>query len=172
MRPKSNKQPIVITGFMAAGKTRVALALANLLGRAAIDLDDLVTKSTGRTPGEIIEQDGEASFRQIETDALRSALKENAVVVIALGGGAWINPENRLLINQFNCRTVWLDAPFALCWMRIIATAAHRPLAPDEAATRNLYNQRRDLYQLAQLRIEMDESATAEGIARQITLLL
>jgi hypothetical protein len=35
-----------------------------------------------------------------------------------------------------------------------------------------LYNQRRDLYQLAQLRIEMDESATAEGIARQITLLL
>src|SRR6185369_1447859 len=105
-------QQLIIVGFMGSGKTTVAREVARRLNRAMIDLDDFIRTSTGRSPAEIIQQDGEPGFREIETRLLDEALQQNSAAVIAAGGGAWTIPENRRLISKLGARTVWLDAPF------------------------------------------------------------
>jgi len=123
---------IVIIGFMGSGKTTVAQALAQRLGCEMIDLDSFITESEGRSPAGIIEEDGESAFREIETRALREVLEKTTHQVIALGGGAWTIAANRALTTAHDCLSVWLDAPFELCWQRIQSGGnTVRPLAPD-----------------------------------------
>jgi shikimate kinase len=168
-------QPIIITGFMGSGKTTVARALARTLNCRAIDLDQLITERAGRTPKEIIDQDGESAFREMETRLLREVLEQDSARVIALGGGAWTLPGNRDLIAQHDGFTVWLDVPFELCWQRITATGSDRPLARREEQARSLYEERRPIYELAALRVTADahksvnESASAIAEALQHT---
>ena len=121
----------------------VAEALAQRLGCAMVDLDSFITDREGRSPAEIIVQDSEPSFREIETQALKVVLEENVARVIALGGGAWMIEANRALVAQHDCLSVWLDAPFELCWERIKSSGATRPLAPDRESAQALYDSRR-----------------------------
>jgi len=165
---------IVIVGFMGSGKTTVANALARQLGCDSIDLDSFITERKGRSPAEIIEQDGEAAFREIETQALRDALENSDARVIALGGGAWTIEANRALVAEHDCLSIWLDAPFELCWDRIISSAnTIRPMAPDRESAQNLFQVRRDSYELAQLRLVMSKTAAPdETVAELATSLL
>jgi shikimate kinase len=144
---------IVIIGFMGCGKTTVAEALAERLGCAKLDLDSFITDREGHTPAEIIVQDSEPSFREIETRALKAVLEEHAARVIALGGGAWTIEANRALMAQHDCLSVWLDAPFEVCWERILISATVRPLAPDRESARMRYDSRRADYGTARLRL-------------------
>ena len=166
--------PVVITGFMCAGKTTAARELARLIGGPVIDLDESVAEAEGRTPRELIEEEGEAYFREAEARALRHALERGAARIVALGGGAWIVPENREMIGRRGSRTVWLDAPFELCWQRIEAESAKagRPLARDIETARALYQARRGLYALAEHRVEVTAGRTAESVAAEIANLL
>lgn len=165
----SISHPIIVTGFMGAGKTTVALALSRLLRGEMIDLDRFITQRIGRSPKEIIEEDGEAAFRAVETSLLSEVLAVGAVQVISLGGGAWTRPENRQLIAQHQGRVVWLDAPFEVCWQRIVASGSERPLAPDREQAKNLYDVRRPIYQMAALHVEtngtLSDNETASRIA-------
>jgi len=169
----SNSHPIIVTGFMGSGKTTVAQALSRVLGCNMLDLDRFITEQVGRTPREIIEQDGEPAFRKIETRFLSEVLARGAARVIALGGGAWTTLENRALIEEHHGQAVWLDAPFELCWQRIAASGSERPLARDREQARNLYQSRRAVYQLAALRVETSETfsdvETASRIAAALT---
>ena len=153
---------------MATGKTTVAHDLARKLNCAAIDLDDLIAKCKKRAPKEIIEQDGEAAFRKIETQVLREVLLDAAARVIAIGGGAWTVAENRSLIAEHGGFTVWLDAPFEMCWKRIEAGPGLRPLARSQEIALKLYAQRRPLYEAADARVSVSENETAEQIATKI----
>ena len=158
---------IVIIGFMGCGKTTVAEALARRLGCAMVDLDSFITDREGHTPAEIIVQDSEPSFREIETGALRVVLEEDVARVIALGGGAWMMQANRALVAQHDCLSVWLDAPFELCWDRITASGTTRPLAPDRRSTQQLYESRRSIYSSADLKIPADTN-TPDTTATEI----
>ncbi|MDQ3804095.1 MAG: AAA family ATPase [Acidobacteriota bacterium] len=161
---------IVITGFMGAGKTTVARALARLLGEGFVSLDDLVTRLEGRDPQALLDEEGEDYFRDAETRALRLALGEEGARVLDTGGGAWTLARNRALVAAHDCLTVWLDAPFELCWQRITHDAAHtaRPLARDRSRAAQLYEQRRPVYQLAALRVRATPGRDAEGLAAEI----
>jgi shikimate kinase len=164
---------VVITGFMGAGKTTVARALATRLGCAAIDADEFVTAREGQTPQRIIDREGEPRFREIESRALAEILADESSRVIALGGGAWTTKANRELIARHVCFTVWLDAPFELCWRRIARAGWNaRPLARDREAALSRYEARRDLYALASRRVEADESKSVVMIAAEIENLL
>ena len=169
---KKRFRPIIITGFMGAGKTSVATALARILDCRMIDLDDFISERQGRTAQKIIEEEGEARFREIEAAALREALQMPEVRVIALGGGAWTISTNRALINEHATHTVWLDAPFELCWRRIESGINDRPLARERNKARELYDRRRPLYSQAALRLKVDESASAQAIAEVIIAAL
>lgn len=159
---------ILITGFMAAGKTTVAAALAQRLDCRMLDLDEFIAAHEGRSIQKIIDEDGEARFRQVEAHALREALENKTARVIALGGGTWMSASNRALIAAHNGFTVWLDAPFELCWQRIISAGDLRPLARDEEQAGRLYEERRALYELAALRVRINEDKDAGMIATQI----
>jgi shikimate kinase len=146
---------IVITGFMGCGKSKIARALAQTLNLPMIDLDQSITARTGRTPAQLINEEGERAFRRIESDALREALESGGAGIIALGGGAWIEAENRELINQYSCATVWLDVPFEVCWSRIESGADDRPLGKTRSEAQALYQRRRPVYQLANTHVQL-----------------
>jgi shikimate kinase len=167
-----NVRPIVITGFMGAGKTAVAAALARRLSCVKIDLDRFIKEREGRTAQMIIDEDGEARFREIEAQALRDALETGRARIFALGGGAWTIPQNRALVNEHGAFTVWLDAPFELCWHRIKSGKGSRPLARDFESARRLYDERRAVYDQAMLRVEISDEKSVEAVAAEIIVEL
>jgi shikimate kinase len=167
-----SNQQIVIIGFMGTGKSTVAYELARKFNCRAIDLDNLITQRETRGPREIIEQDGEAAFRRIETNLLHEILSEASARVLALGGGAWTIAENRKMITEQEAFTVWLDAPFELCWKRIEAGREARPLARSREMAQTLYLARRPIYALADARIEVYESESAEETATKVAHLV
>jgi shikimate kinase len=163
-----NDRRVIIVGFMGCGKTTVAAALAERLGCAMVDLDSFITDREGRSPAEIIKRDGEPAFRAIETRALKVVLEEKAARVIALGGGAWTIPANRALAEKHDCLSVWLDAPFELCWQRITSGRTTRPLAPDREGAEALYSSRRPAYGQAQIRIDSREIKGLDEIVSEV----
>src|SRR2546423_12625989 len=122
---------IVILGFMACGKTTVAKELARQLDCDFVDLDSFITERHGRSAAEIIQQDGEAPFRELETLALRDVLQNKDARVIALGGGTWTIPANSMLTALHICVTVVRHVPFEVSWIRIVVAAIAGRLAPD-----------------------------------------
>ena len=165
-------QPIIVVGFMGSGKTTVAEQLAHHLRRGWTDLDELIAQHEQRKPGEIIRQDGEDTFRELETRMLQKALEQDSRTIIAAGGGAWTIPRNRELIAKHRAVAIWLDAPFELCWKRIESTDQARPMAPTRLTARDLFEERRPVYELADFRIAVDETQTAEEIAQKIVSAL
>jgi shikimate kinase len=172
MNARAPERRIVLTGFMCAGKTTVARALAARLGGGMIDTDATLVEREGRSIEAIMDEDGEPRFRQIERDALRDVLARDRSRIVALGGGTWTIAENRALIAAHDCLTIWLDAPFELCWRRIADSAGTRPLARDRERARELYDARRAAYELAALRVEITEARSAEDTAAEITSII
>jgi shikimate kinase len=141
---------IYLVGFMAAGKTTVARALAQRLGWRVEDVDDLIERRERLTVADIFARHGEARFRQAEKEILR-LLQPIRHVVVATGGGTFVDPENRALINMDGV-SVWIDVPLADLVARI-PLDGRRPLAADRAALERLYAARADVYRLAHVRI-------------------
>ena len=164
-----NDKLIVIVGFMGSGKTAVGQELSHLLDKRFDDLDERIEKFEGRSPAEIIREDGEQRFREIETAALRKLLDQPAVV--ALGGGAWPIAANRELIRSGESIVVWLDAPFDVCWDRIQRDTELRPMASSRGAAERLYSDRLPFYQLADVRVAGSDHSAVE-IAEHIAALL
>jgi shikimate kinase len=166
-----NDSRIVIVGFMGCGKTAVARELALLRNERWTDLDERIEKIVGRNPAQIIIDDGETVFRELETRVLRDLLSANGEQVIALGGGAWTIAVNREILREHGMAAIWLDAPFELCWERIEENGQARPLAPTREVAQKLYSDRRPIYSLADLHVSVaDESPIA--IAERIAELL
>ncbi len=86
-------KPIFLTGFMATGKSKVGRILAERLGRAFVDTDDLVVEAAGKSIPDIFAQDGEPVFRQLEHEAIQRA-SQMPCAIISLGGGAVTQERN------------------------------------------------------------------------------
>lgn len=166
------KQTIVITGFMGCGKSKVARELARRLDVPMIDLDDQITAREGLTPAQLINEDGEPAFRAIETNTLLELLQKAEAGVIALGGGAWIESANRDLVNWYGCLSIWLDAPFAVCWERISTSADERPLGKTIEQAEARYNLRRPIYSLARIHIPVTGAESVDQLVSRIEVQL
>lgn len=101
---------IALIGMAGCGKSTTGKALAAALGREFVDCDDLIPQyAGGKSIQEIFAQDGEETFRQIETAVLRDVSKRSGLV-IATGGGVVTRPENLPLLRQ-NSVTLLLHRP-------------------------------------------------------------
>ena len=102
-------RPIVLVGLMGAGKSTVGRRLAKRLGLPFIDTDAAIEDAAGYSAAEMFERYGEADFRDGER-RLVARLIDGEIRVIATGGGVFVDPRTRKLLNE-RAITVWLDAP-------------------------------------------------------------
>jgi shikimate kinase len=176
-------QRLVLTGFMGAGKSTVGRLLADRLGWDFLDLDASIEARTGLTVPQIFATHGEAHFRQLESQALASALGRRNIV-LALGGGAPEVLTNRLLLEQTPATaTIFLDAPFSTLFDRCMLQALNapaagptsdteapepatlRPLLADPAAAETRFLSRRPIYRrLARLIVDTSALTTEHTV--------
>ena len=149
---------IVIIGMPGAGKTSVAEAVAQKLGRKCIDIDTEIVKAHGDIP-KIFEREGEAAFRAYEKEAVAQAAKESAVV-IATGGGSLLDPENTRALKSTGT-LYWITRP-----LESLATDG-RPLSKGGIETlKKLFNERKEIYAAAA--DEILENKTVDSTAEEI----
>ncbi|SRR6266536_1502804 len=147
--PITGSPLLVLIGFMGAGKSTLARMLSAELGCPLIDLDEEIARIHGTIP-ELFATRGESGFRAIEHNELDRVLAGLTLpAVLALGGGAFMQPANRDLLERHSATVIFLDAPFEVLYQRIRDTAEERPLAADPDRLRSLYELRRPTYLLA-----------------------
>ena len=159
---------IVLTGFMGVGKSTVARCLAYILNTERVDLDKFIEEKEARTIPDIINTDGIERYRLIETQYLKQVLAESDSRIIALGGGAWITDENREIIKNNNCVTIWLESTFEHCWRNINVSKTERPLAKDKLSVKKLFEERQKFYCLADWHLVVKPELTSLDLARFI----
>ena len=128
---------LILIGMPGCGKTRVGKLLAKALGRPFLDADRVLAEQAGRTPAEIIREEGEPAFRDMETRVL-AELGKGSGAVVATGGGCVVRPENRDLLRQ-NGRVFWLKRDLGK--LPVSGRPLSQSIGPEE-----LYRRRKDLY--------------------------
>ena len=154
---------IYLVGFMAAGKTTLARALARRLDWKAVDIDELIEQRERMPVADIFARHGEAYFRSAERAVLAEQLAPRHLIV-ATGGGTFVDPANRAAINADGA-SLWLDAPLD----RVIArlpTDGRRPLAADRVEFERLFHHRRAAYQQAHVRLDASR-ASVDALVEQ-----
>jgi len=116
---------LIITGFSGTGKSLVAKEVARRLNWDFLDTDDEIVKQTGKPIAEIFRQDGEARFRELEREAIRKACRQGQTV-IAIGGGAIVDPQNYELLARTGL-IVCLEAKPETIYERLFREAACSP---------------------------------------------
>lgn len=157
-------RPIVLVGLMGAGKSTVGRRLAKRLGLSFVDSDAAIEDAAGFSAAEVFERFGEADFRDGER-RLVARLVEGEVRVIATGGGAFIDPRTRQILNERSI-TIWLDAPIEVLADRT-GRRDTRPLlrTPDRAATLGrLADERRPFYAEAHIHIRSGTGAHGDVV--------
>lgn len=124
---------VYLTGFMASGKSTVGPRAAARLDRPFLDLDRLITAHDGRSIPTIFAEDGEERFRELETKLLHRTAETDDLVV-ALGGGALVDDDNRTFAKEHGF-VIYLKVRVDTILKRVADDATERPLLQDESGT-------------------------------------
>ena len=169
--PEPRRRLACLVGFMGSGKTTVGRLLAAQLAWRFLDLDQQIEEHAGLPVSEIFSRSGEPAFRDLEHECLLRALgwaaERNLPLVLALGGGTFVQPRNVNALRDAGATVLWLDCPVDELLQRCVMMA-DRPLFRDEASFRKLYEDRLPFYQQADHRIEShaDSREAVERILR------
>ena len=161
---------VVLVGPPGAGKSTLAVLLAQRLGLPARDTDDDVARSAGKSIADLFLEDGEEAFRALESQAVRAALDEHTGV-LALGGGAVLDADVRELLAGHT--VVFLDVSITGAAPRI-GFNRDRPLllGNPRAQWVRLMEARRPFYdQVATVTVDTD-GKTPEDVADEVLRLL
>lgn len=145
---------IVLIGLMGAGKTCIGRRLARRLQMSFVDADEEIVKAAGAPVVEIFRRYGESAFRESERRVI-ARLLNGAPLVLATGGGAFMNPETRANIKRHGV-SIWLRAELPVLMKRVLKRDT-RPLlqtGDPEAVMCKLMDARYPVYQQAELVIE------------------
>ena len=167
MRPRL-KKTVVLVGMMGAGKTAVGKALAARLDVLFLDSDEEIVKAADRSIAEVFERDGEAFFRDRETEVITRLLVEQ-VGILSTGGGAYLSKRNRDAISKAGV-AVWLQADLNLLWARVRHKNT-RPLLRTEnpfETLRDLYQTRDPLYAKAELSVSCHADFSIDDMASEV----
>ena len=159
---------ICLTGFMGVGKSSVGRHLAQILKADRIDLDFFIEKNEKRKIAAIIDTEGVDAYRAIESANLKRLLDETTAQVVSLGGGTWVDDDNRALIKSKGLTSIWLVSTFEHCWYNIKFSHKDRPLARDKAKALELFEERKKIYCLADWHFIIKAEYSSYEIARLI----
>ncbi len=144
-------QNILLVGFMGCGKSTIGRELHQVLGYPLIDSDEAIEQQAGKSIPDIFAQDGEASFRDLETQLLENLIQnETQHTIISTGGGIITNPANIPLLKQLGF-VVWLACSPEVIFERT-SRNSNRPLLQCDnpmELIHTLLDQRNPLYQEA-----------------------
>lgn len=165
-------QPIVLIGMMGAGKSSLGVRLAEALETTFLDADAEVEKAAAMSIAEIFEKHGEAAFRDGERRVIKRLL-DDGPMVLALGGGAFMDDQTRALVQQ-KALSVWLDVPLAELVKRVKKRPDKRPLLKGqniEAKLTELMQTRGPVYATAALRVDVGGGTHEQAVARLLAAL-
>jgi shikimate kinase len=166
---------IALIGYRGSGKSSVAKALATKLGWSWQDADVVLEERAGRSIREIFALQGEQAFRDLESELLAQLLSHTNVVV-ALGGGVVLRPENRRLLQTST--VIWLQATPEDLHARIAADPSTNQRRPNLTSAggldeiRKLLDERTPLYRECADFIVDSPGKSPDQIATEIVSLV
>ncbi len=153
---------VILCGMMGSGKSTVGKALAETLGAIHCDTDALITKTHGEISA-IFQRDGEARFRELETETVRGLSGKDGLVV-STGGGLVLKQDNVRLLRK-NGKIVYLRAKLETLEMRLRGDN-QRPLLREQGALERLMASRAPTYEgVADFVVDVDEKTPKEIVA-------
>ena len=164
-------RPVVLVGLMGVGKSTVGRRLARRLGLPFVDSDSAIEDASGFSAAEVFERFGERDFRDGER-RLVARLVEGEVRVIATGGGAYVDPTTREMLNK-RAITIWLDAPVNVLAERT-SRRDTRPLlrtADPKGTLERLSEERRPAYEAAHIHIKSGQGAHKDVVEAIVSAL-
>ena len=153
---------------MGAGKTAVGKALAARLGVPFLDSDAEIERAANMSIAEIFTRDGEAFFRDRETQVINRLLEEKRGI-LSTGGGAFLAERNRKLISEKGV-SVWLDADLQILWNRVKHKDTRPLLRTDKphATLKAIYEARVPVYATADLSVKAQSAYAIETMAEKV----
>ncbi len=165
--PEGTPRPVVLVGLMGAGKTVVGRRLARALGRSFRDADEEIAAAAGMTIPDIFELYGEAAFRDLERRVI-ARLMRDPPGVLALGGGAFVDPGIRALVKR-EAVSVWLRADLDTLLRRTERRRHARPLlagGDPRETLRRLMERRHPAYAEADLVVDTGDQPVEVVVTR------
>ncbi len=162
---------VVLTGFMASGKTAIGRRLARRLGWDFLDTDSLIEEQQGMSVSEIFAAHGEAEFRRLERELVGSLAPERPTV-IATGGGTFVHGANRRALGRLGV-VVCLASSFETLVERA-TRSTKRPLAAGPEARDRLaalLDERMPSYRKADVLVETDHLTLDQATARVLSMI-
>ena len=164
------KENLVLIGMMGVGKSTVGKRLAKKLKLKFIDIDEIIEKKEKKTIKEIFEIKGENYFRKIEKKITIEVLKKDNFV-IALGGGAFMNPSIRKEAES-SAMSFWLDLKLESLIMRL-KNVKKRPLLNQNNLKNSInkfYSERKKIYSKSNFRIKCDSLTVSQVVNKIIKI--
>jgi shikimate kinase len=163
---------VILIGMMGSGKTTIGRLLSEATGWPYVDNDELVLRSQGATPRELLAERGEAAMRAAESSALALGLEVPAPAIVGVAAGTILDAANRNLLREGGI-VVWLRADAETLSARA-KSGEHRPWlnrAPDRWM-REAVEERDPLYaSVAEITVDTasgSADAVAEGLSQRL----
>jgi shikimate kinase len=166
------KKTVVLVGMMGAGKSAIGTGLSKRLGVPFRDSDAEIELAADRTIAEIFERDGEAFFRDRESEVI-SRLLDGRPAILSTGGGAFLAERNRRMIHERGV-SILLKADVELLWNRV-KHKTNRPLlrTPNPRATLEaIYAERAPIYAEADLAVQARSEYAISEMVEQVVKAL
>jgi len=162
------KKTVAMVGMMGAGKTAIGMDLARRLAVDFLDSDTEIERAANATIAEIFARDGEAFFRDRETQII-SRLLDGTPCVLSTGGGAFLREENRAQIHDKGI-SVWLRADLELLWQRVKHKTTRPLLMTDDprGTLDDLQRARDPVYALADVAVDAHPDFSIEDMTLRV----
>lgn len=122
---------VLLVGMMGSGKSTIGRLLADATGWAYADNDDLVQRTHGATPRELLAERGEAAMRRAESDALAAGVALPSPAIVGVAAGVILDEADRAMLREGGI-VVWLRAGADQLASRA-SGADHRPWVDGDA---------------------------------------